>query len=175
MKRSIGRRVATLLASTCLLLSSQVPAYAGTSISIGGNSDWKVTATATTNTNSVKQGRYATGTATISFTARILGIPLPNTGYYANSFPITFARPSLLSSNGNINSTTYQKMTNQYLGRQQWEVRGSQGFWGDMSVTVKGQARALTVSSGRYFYAGTISCGKNCTNANAIQRLNVTR
>lgn len=44
-----------------------------------------------------------------------------------------------------------------------------------MSVIIKGEAKAMKVSNNRYFYAGTISCGKGCTNAHALQRLRVKR
>ena len=176
MKSSIRRRVTALLAAAGLLVAGQAaPAQAAVSVSIGGDTDWKVTATATTDATTLKVGQKMTGTAEITFEARVLGLPLPATGYYANSFPTTFSKPSLTQGNADVDSLYYSKRRNNFLKTRQWEVRGHKSFWGDMSVTITGEGRAATVGSNRHFYAGTISCGSDCTNANAYTAVNVTR
>lgn len=148
-----------------------VPAAAGVSIGIGGNSTWKVTSTATTSHDTRAIGQTLTGTAKVAFSAKILGIPLPVTGHYANSFPTTFSRPSLKSyTNADLTSTSYSQLYNAHLGRTQWEVRGKSSFWGSKTVTVVGDAKAATKAT-RFFYSGTQSCGSGCTNAHAAVRI----
>lgn len=150
------------------------PAHAGVSVSVGGNSVWKVTSTASTSHDTRNVGQLLTGTAKVDFSAKVLGIPLPVTGHYANSFPTTFKQPSLKSaSNADLNSRSYSKVRNSYLAQTQWEVRGKSSFWGSKTVKIVGDAKASSKAT-RYFYSGTISCGSGCTNANSIVRI-ITR
>jgi hypothetical protein len=171
-----GRRAvrASAIASV-VALGAAVPAQAGTSVSIGGDSNWTVTATATTSANYVTLGTSVTGTSKIVFDAHFLGIPLPVTGYYVNSFPdAPFPRPTLISADAPLSTgTTYQYFYNSYLGKYAWEVRGKDSFWGDKTVNLKGSGKTDARTSG-YFLAGTYPCGSGCTNANAIQLVKVS-
>jgi len=172
MFRTRTRLVWVASLAVAALVATSAPASAGVSVSIGGSSTWKVTATASTSADNVRVGSRLTGTSNVRFEAKVLGIPLPVTGHYANSFPTTFSRPSLKSADATLNSRTYSQIRNNFLGQAQWEVRGSEGFWGGKTVRITGDAAAATrASSGRFFYAGTISCGSGCTNANAIVRV----
>jgi hypothetical protein len=161
--------------SAAMLALSTTPAYAGTSVSIGGDSNWTVTATATTSATYLTLGQTLSGTSKLVYDAHFLGIPLPVTGHYVNSFPYApFSRPTLISANAPLSTgTTYGYYYNSYLAKYSWEVRGKDGFWGDKSVTLKGSARSDTRTSG-YFLAGTYPCGSGCTNANAIQYVKVS-
>lgn len=142
MKISIKRAIAVLLTTICLMFSAQAPAHAGVNVAIGGDSNWKVTATAITNRDTAKKGQSVTGTAKIEFEARVLGIPMPTTGHYSNSFPATFERPTLESADGDLDSFSYSKVYNAYLKSQQWEARGSSFFFGEKKVTIKGKSEA---------------------------------
>lgn len=161
--------------SAAMLALSATPAQAGTSVSIGGDSNWTVTATATTSARYLTLGQSMTGTSNIVFDAHFLGIPLPVTGHYVNSFPYApFARPTLLSANAPLSTgTSYGVFYNSYLGKYSWEARGKDSFWGDKSVTIKGTGKSDSRSSG-YFLAGTYPCGSGCTNANAIEYVKVS-
>jgi hypothetical protein len=168
LRRRLTLAGATALATGVLLA---VPATARTvSVSVGGDSSWRVTASATTSADTVSVGKKLTGTSKIKFSAYVLGLPIPVTGYYANSFPTTFRRPVLKSADADLSSRTYSKVINAYLGTTQWEVRGKSSFWGSKSVKIVGDARAASKAT-RYFYAGTRHCGSGCTNANAIVRV----
>lgn len=175
MKKSLTwRQRAAIAAASAIGLSLAVAPAADAkpivSIDVSGDSSWSVTARAEFSSDSTKVGQTSAGTATITFKAYVLGIPVNNTGYYANSIPTSFNKPSLVSANYALYSRTYAKKSNRYLGVQQWEVSGSRKFTGDMKVSIKGDAKAASASSSKYFYAGTYECGSGCTNADAIVR-----
>lgn len=159
-----------LLAATAVIVGTASPANA-VSVSVdAGGSSFKVTATATVSSQSVSKGTTVTGTTKNTYSAFALGVPLPVTGYYINSFPTKLSQPSLYASNGSLASNTYAKKTDAYVGATQWVVNGSNSFWGDQSITITGKAKAATAGSG-YFHAGTGT--GHSTDANAILKITV--
>lgn len=172
-----GRKLTVITAAVALAWTGMAasPAYAG-GIDIVGDTNVGVKATATVSDNTVSKGDSVTGAGKIAFYYHLLGIPLPNTGYYVNSFPWSVtARPTAISWNHPLNSSTYQKFYNTDIKSYQWEVQGSDGFIGDMTVNIKGKAKTDTKGSG-YFYAGTYTCvsWSGCRNAGATQLVKVS-
>ncbi|MCI9887000.1 hypothetical protein JT358_00805 [Micrococcales bacterium 31B] len=153
-----------VLGAVALSLASAVPAHAGTSISIGGNTNWGIVTKAITSRDSAPRGTRVSGTADIKYTARVLGLPLPVTGYYVNSFPTTFQQPRVDSYDAHLSSTTYKQVYDSWQHSTQWMVSGSESFWGGKHVTVKGSAVAGRVGS-KFFHAGTGSGHQADTNA----------
>jgi hypothetical protein len=163
---------ASLLGAAVLVAGFALPAQAaGVAISISGDSSFGITAKATVTDQSVSKGTNVTGTTDLDYSAYALGIPLPVTGYYVNSFSTKFAQPVLLASDADLSSLTYKKVTDAQVGATQWAVNGSSDFWGTKSVTIKGRGKATTAGSG-YFHAGT-GAGHG-TDANAILRTTVS-
>jgi len=161
----------TVLALAASSLCISAPAHAGTTIDVSGTTEARVKATSKTSASSVKIGKKMWGKITLNYRYSVLGIPLPSTGYYVNSFPLTFKKPSLVSANAPLKSVKYIKKQNTYLKTKQWEVNGKKGFSGKLDVTLKGDAKGHKKGTA-YFYGGTYTCGndKKCINAHAIVR-----
>lgn len=158
------------LAALAIVLASVAPAQAATSVSVGGDSSFKITATATTSHSSVNKSTRLIGTAKLNYRAFVLGIPVHAYGKYTNSFPTIFKQPRLDSWNGTLDSTVYAKKYDAWLRATQWLVRGETSFWGEKTVTVKGSALGGTNGS-KYFHAG--SGTGNPADANAAVRITV--
>ena len=158
------------LAALAITLGSVAPAHAAISISIGGDSSFSITATATTSHTSVNKSTRVTGTAKLAYKTYVLGIPMYASGKYCNSFPTIFRQPRLDSWNGTLESTAYAKKYDSWLGTTQWLVRGESTFWGSKTVTIKGSAVGGT-SGSRHFHAG--SGTGNQIDANAAVRITV--
>jgi hypothetical protein len=154
------------------LLASFSPAHAGISVNAGGSAK-HIKSIATTSHDVRKIGQKLTGTGTITFEYKILGIPLPSPAYYANSFPTTFKQPSLKTvQNAELNSQTYKKFTNTHLKTKQWEVQGKTNILGTLTVKIIGDSKAQSkASSGKYFYAGTYTCGAKCHHRHSYVRV----
>lgn len=139
-------------ATAALCLASAPVAHAGTSIA--GNSAFKINVKTSVSDSTPKKGSTMNGNVTIKYTAEVLGIPLPVTGYVFSSFPYApFAKPKVTSDNclGNAN---YSHRYNVYLGKKAWIVSGQRSFWGSATLYIKGKAKVDAVSSG-YFHGGT--------------------
>lgn len=171
----VRKRLTALLVSVCLALGlTATPAMAGVSVTFDGSTTWGVKAKANTTKDSLKVGKKVTGIARIKYYATAAGIPVPATAYYTNSFPVApFRRPVLKEATAALDSTTYKKVSNRYLGKKQWEVNGKRHFAGFQDVKVKGQAKGKAKRTG-FFYSGTHNCGRVlCDNGHAIVRLTV--
>ncbi|MEO7130776.1 MAG: hypothetical protein ABIZ07_05315 [Dermatophilaceae bacterium] len=174
MRKTSSRLARSGVAAAVMLGLASVPAHAGTSVSIGGDTNWTITAKATTSADSVVVGGSVKGTANIVYDAHFLGIPLPVKGYYVNSHPyIPMKLPVLNSSNADLYRLNYIKYWNSKTGAYSWEVRGNSSFWGDKSVTVAGTAKGDIKGTTGFFLSGTYPCGSGCTHANAIVRISV--
>lgn len=177
MSASVFARRAVVLGPVFLLAAAaaMVAVSSGAqaiSVSVdAGGSSWSVTATATVNSQGVRRGAEETGTTKNTYSAYALGIPLPVTGYYVNSFQSQFNQPIVYASNGQLSSRTYSKKTDAYLGATQWMVNGSNDFWGSQTTTITGKATAGRTGGG-YFHAGT-GTGHD-TDANAILYVRVS-
>jgi len=144
--------VSTMMASTIALTA---PAYAAP-ISVGGNSNWTITSQSSVSTNYPALNKTVTASENLVYKARVLGIPLPMTGYYILSFPYApFAKPTLLSANAPLNSLTYAYGWDPYMGKNAWVVQGKCNFWGNMTVYLKGSAAAVTKGAAGYVHGGT--------------------
>lgn len=169
-QNSVRVRVRLLTLSLIAIITFSASASAGVMRVFQG--DWEVTATSTPSHYSRNVGQTLTGSGTISYKARFLGLPLPLRAYYTNSFPNTFNRPSLKSwTNANL-PTSYSRQYNSYLSVNQWEIRGSGWFAGEKTVKIVGDAKAATKGLG-YFYMGTANCPRPCATADAVDRITV--
>lgn len=141
-------------------LVSAVPAHAD---------GFAVGATAKVSPSTLKVGASSTGKGTQTFSARVANVPLPQLGYYKNSFPTSFKKPSLAGSNVGLVSKEYKKNTNDFLGKTQWEVWGKQWFLGDLSAVITGRSVAETAGTGTKFYVGTDECLKEWPSCHMAQ------
>lgn len=142
-------------AAVTLMGTAALPGTAHAKISIGGDSDLRIVAETRVSANSVKKGRAITASATITYSARVLGLPLPATGFYVLSVPLSpFSRPTLLSENAPLESRSFKALYNPYMGKSEWLVRGSSRFWGNMKVHLRASAVSDTRASG-YVHGGT--------------------
>ena len=171
IKKQIERiAIATLGLSAlalCVPLSS-----ASAAVSIAGDSSYGVTAEATVSDSTVYVGQTISAKAKLTYSAYVLGVPMPETGYYVNSIPTDFAQPLLYSANAPLAVNYYRKIYDTYsnVARTQWIVSGSEDFWGTDSVTIVGTAQGST--AGSHFFHGGTGTGHG-TDANAIQRVTV--
>jgi hypothetical protein len=172
MKKKLIERVAVATfgltaLGLCLPLSS-----ANAAVSIAGDSSFGITAEATVSDTTVYIGQTISAKAKLTYSALLLGIPVPGTGYYVNSIPTDFAQPLLDSANAPLVVNYYRKMFDSYsnVARTQWIVSGSEDFWGTNSVTIIGTAKGVT--AGSHFFHGGTGTGHS-TDANAIQRITV--
>jgi len=167
--------ITCVIATVVVTIATPALAYADSPVKIGGITDAWVEATAkvSTSTVSIKSKNKTTGTGIVTCHYRFLGIPIPNTCYWTNSFPTIYKQPSLYSAKGSLNSRIYAQSYNNYLGRIQWQVKGSQNFAGDVTSTIIGKAVGKTKGTG-YFYAGHDNCPfVTCTEDHAIKKLTV--
>jgi len=158
MKTQIGwgrKTTYGALAAMALILGAVVPAQAAVSVTIDGNAALQVTTMARTSVSSLAKGERLHARATMTYEAQVLGLPLPLTAAYFNSIPLSFGRPQLDDvDNADLDSMRYSVMRDSWLGTDQWIVRGDKGFWGNLTVSLKGSATAVT-SSKKRFHAGT--------------------
>ena len=162
MKRAIG------VAGAALLLSSfgLVPAQAETSVSVGGDSNWKVTVSSTTPTNYTTLNKRLHFSGKYVYDAHVLGVPIPVRGYYLASGPYTpFARPTMISSDAALSSNTFSLQWDSRTGANGWIVSGSKSFWGDATVNISEDATSDTRAAG-YVHHGTGS--GHATDENAV-------
>ena len=153
------------------VLTLAAPPVANAAVSIGGDSNWGITVTTAVNTHYPHLGNSVNGNVKLAYNARFLGLPIPVTGYYLNSFPyMPFARPTLLSANSPLASNAYAYKWDAHMGKYAWMVNGSRSFWGDATVTVNGVGRTDTRASG-YFHGGTGT--GHATDVNAIEYMSV--
>lgn len=170
-KKQIERiAIATLGLSAFALCVPLSGANAATSIA--GDSSYGITAEATVSDTTVYVGQTISAKAKLTYSAYVLGIPLPETGYYINSIPTDFSQPLLDSANAPLAANYYRKIYDTYsnVARTQWIVSGSEDFWGTNSVTIVGKAKGAT--TGSHFFHGGTGTGHG-TDANAIQRVTV--
>lgn len=157
---SMRRRWRAVVAVTLFaMLAAGAPASAGiVSVSIGGDGDISIAGTHKYEGATKSVGQTGTNGFNVKFTYKVLGVPLPTKGYYVNSFPTTYRQPSLSNWSGNLDSKTFAKIYNSRVGATQWEVRGSKGFTG--TLTVYNNASAKVNSGGsKWFYVGDSDCG----------------
>jgi hypothetical protein len=154
-------------AAAALTLAASPAADASVvSVGVGGDTNWGIKVTATTNTSYPKVGTRLSGNTSIQYDAHFLGIPIPVTGYYISSFPYApLARPTLVSDNVDLASTTYGYNWDGYMGKYAWTVYGQKGFWGDYTASISGSAVADTHRASGYFHAGTGSGHASDANA----------
>jgi hypothetical protein len=163
---------ATRVIALALVLTLAVPAVANAGISVGGDTNWGITVETSVSTHYPYLGNTVNGNLKITYNAHFLGLPIPVTGYYINSFPYApFARPTLLSANSPLASLTYAYAWDSYMGKYAWTVNGSKGFWGDAVVTVNGAGKTDTRGATGYFHGGT-GTGHQ-TDENAIDYVSV--
>ncbi len=136
--------------------------------------EYSVTATAKLSAQTIKVKKKVKGTAKVVFIRHFLGIPMPSTGFYSNSFPVSVKKPTLTATNVALNSRKYAQKYNTWLKKSQWEVNGKQDFAGKLTASITGSAVGATKGAG-YFYGGTYTCGDNCINAHAIKKLTVKK
>lgn len=153
-----------------IALTAAGPAQAQTSTQIAGDSTMKVTATARTNDVSFEKGKRLHARTNVTYEARILGLPLPLTAAYVNSFPLHFGKPRLDETNADLRSKRYRVMRDSWLQTDQWMVTGDKGFWGTLSITIKGSALAQSKGQ-RFFHAGTGT--DHALDANSALRITV--
>ena len=135
-------------------------------------------ATATVSDTTPKVGAKVTARGVQTFSAWLGPVPLPELAYYKNSFPTSFAQPTLSSVNVGLDSTAYQKRSNKYLGKTQWEVWGTQTLLGDLTAKISGYAKASKAGSGTKFYVGTDECLKqfpSCYMAHATKTFTISK
>lgn len=166
------KSAATIVAAGVGLSLLAAPmAHAG--ISVGGDSDWKITVKTSVSNGTPKKGTTINGNVTIDYVAKILGIPLPVTGYIISSFPdAPFAKPVVTGDNCLGSTADYKFGWDSYMGKNAWVVSGSQGFWGSNTLYIKGKAKADAVKSG-YFHGGTGT--GHTTDANARDLVQVKK
>lgn len=150
----VKHSIYTAMAVAAISFASMAPASAGADVDISGDSNFKITTEAETSHNKVKRSKRVTGKVTISYKARVLGIPLPVTGFFINSFPTIFKQPRVDSYSGQLSSTTYRKVYDSWQRKTQWLVKGQEDFWGEKVVKVTGSAVGNTKGSG-FFHGGT--------------------
>jgi hypothetical protein len=162
----------TALAAMALALGAVAPAQAAVSSQVSGNSTLRIGATAKTNDTTFAVNQRLDARATMTYTAEVLGLPLPLTAAYVNSMPVSFGRPQLVESgNADLTSLTFSQKRDPWLGTDQWMIGGDKGFWGSLTVSIKGTALAKTKSS-KYFHAGTGT--GHALDANSALRIVVT-
>lgn len=165
------RAIYGLLAVSALALGSAAPSAAKVSSSIAGDSDFKIRAVAETSHEKVARTSRVSGSARIKFTARVLGIPMPVTGFYINSFPTIFKEPRLDAYDAKLATKKYTKIWDSWEGATQWMVKGQENFWGEKTVRIEGSAKGNKKGSG-FFHAGTGS--GHSIDANASIRVTLT-
>lgn len=144
--------IKTAAAAAALCLLSAPLAQAG--VSIAGDTDWKITVNTSLSDSTPAKGATMKANVTNTYTARIMGVPLPVTGYIISSFPYTpFATPTVTGDNC-LGTATYSYRTDPYMNKKAWVASGDRFFWGTTTLYVKGSAKADTVSTG-YFHGGT--------------------
>jgi hypothetical protein len=165
-------KITLRVVAAAAVLTFVAPTAANAGVSIGGDTNWGVAVYTSVSTHYPKLGNSVNGNLKIVYDAHFLGIPLPVTGYYTNSFPYApFARPTLISANAPLASTSYAYAWDSYMGKYAWTVHGSKSFWGDSTVTVNGNGKTDTRSSG-YFHGGTGT--GHSTDENAIDYVSVS-
>ncbi|WP_028708824.1 hypothetical protein [Propionicicella superfundia] len=137
-------------------IASATPAHAGP-VSISGDSNWRVSAQSTVSTHYPRVGNTVTATATMKYNAQFLGLPVPVTGYYTQTFPTKpFATPTLVSVvNADLYRRHYVSSRDTYVGSSAWVVSGQSTFWGSKTVTIKASAKARSKGSSGYVHGGT--------------------
>ena len=158
------------LAALALTLGAVGPVHAVTTTQVVGDTAFKITAVAKTNTTSVKKKERFHARATVRYKATLLGLPLPLTAAYVNSIPLHFETPRLDEFDAELSSKKYKVMRDAWLKTDQWIVRGDKGFWGELRVTVKGSAIAR--GKGSAFFHGGTGTGHS-VDANAAIRVTV--
>ena len=150
MPRFLPIKIAAVTAALCL--ASAPVAHAG--VSIVGDSSFKINVKTSISNSKPKKGTTMNGNVTIKFSAYVLGIPLPVTGYIVSSFPLgPFATPKVTSDNC-LGNAKYSNRLDPYLGKKAWVVSGKKDFWGTTTLKVEAKAKVNAVSSG-YFHGGT--------------------
>jgi len=167
----VRKTKAARVIAVALALTLAVPAVASAGVSIGGDTNWGIRVDTSVSNHYPYLGNTVHGNVKITYTAHFLGLPIPVTGYYINSFPYApFSRPILVSANSPLASLTYAYAWDAYMGKYAWTVNGSKGFWGDAVVTVNGDGKTDTRVSG-YFHGGTGT--GHSTDENAIDLVSV--
>jgi hypothetical protein len=167
------KKIALRVIAVASVLTLAAPAAANAGVSVGGDSNWSVTVNTSVSNHYPTLGTNVGGNLKIVYDAHFLGIPLPVTGYYINSFPyMPFAKPTLLSANSALSSTTYAYKWDANRGNYAWMVNGSKGFWGDATVTVNGSGKIDTRGVSGYFHGGTGT--GHSTDENAIDLVSVS-
>lgn len=139
-------------ATAALCLASAPLAHAG--VSIAGDSDWKISVKTSVSDSTPAIGAKMKGKVTNEYTARILGVPMPQTAYIISSFPyLPFAKPKVTSDNC-LDTARYRFRYDAYMKKNAWTANGEKFFWGNTTLYVKGKAKADTDNSG-YFHGGT--------------------
>lgn len=143
------------LAAVALILGAVAPAQAAVSVNVSGTAALKITATAKTGDTALKKNERLHARTTIKYEAHVLGLPIPLTAAYFNSIPLNFGTPRVDEiSNADLDSRSYKVMRDSWLKTDQWIVRGDKGFWGELTISVKGSAAASKAGS-TLFHAGT--------------------
>ena len=159
MRRTrMAARAAVLAASLIVGLVGFAPNASASvvSVGVGGDTDWGITATATTSTYYPTYNTNMAGNISVAYSAHFLGIPLPVTAYVVSSFPfMPFSRPVDLADNAPLSSVTYAYTWDSYMGKNAWMVNGSGSFWGSNTWYVNGTAKADTHGATGYFHGGT--------------------
>lgn len=160
-----------LIAALALGLGMAGPVHAAsTSVQIAGDTTIKITAKARTSEIVLKKKARLHARSLITYEATVLGLPLPLTAAYYNSIPLQFDKPRLDETNADLVSNTYKSARDPWLKTDQWIVRGDKGFWGTLSVNVKGSAVAKTAGQ-KFFHSGTGT--GHAVDANAALRITV--
>lgn len=165
-------RTAVRVFAAASAIALVAPAAANAGVSIGGDSNWGISVYTSVSSHYPTLGNNVNGNLKIVYDAHFLGIPIPVKGYYINSFPYSpFARPTLISSNAPLGSTSYAYKYDAYMGKYAWTVNGSKSFWGDATVNVNGRGKTDSRTSG-YFHGGTGT--GHSTDENAIDYVKVS-
>ncbi len=161
-----------LLGIALTLGLTAAPAHAGVDVDIAGGGNAYVKITAKTSAGTVKVGKKYSGRVDLKYHFKILGFAVPTTAYYASSFPKTFKKPSVREANVRLKRPEYRSLWNPILHKKQWQVRGKQGFAGDLSARIVADTKGKGAGTG-YFCGGTYPCDGQelaCTNAHALVR-----
>ena len=143
------------LVATAIVLGTVAPAHAATSTQISGDTQFQVSAVARTTKTSFTTKQKLGARAIISYRAEFLGLPVPLTAVYINSIPTNFGKPVVTEVKiADLDSWTYKTMRDPWLNTNQWIVKGMKGFWGKLTVEIRGDAVAKTKGS-KYFHAGS--------------------
>lgn len=130
----------------------------------------RITAT-WTNVNSLKKGKRLHSSATLSYSAWLLGIPLPVRAYYAHSFPTKpFQQPRAEAGSDVPRVHTYARQHEPVTNSVAWRASGSVTFAGNKTVKLVGSAKAAKKGSG--MIAGGTGEG-HWVDANAFHRVSV--